>query len=394
MKLTKRAIDELLPDNTRGRYHVWDDQLPGFGVRVSPSGEKRYVLKYRTNGGGRNAPQKWLTIGAHGVLTPDQARDEAKKLLGAVATGIDPQSDKITLREAPKMEDLWARFEGEQLGMKKTSTARDYKRCWTEEISPTLSKKLIAEISRSDIDRMHKKRKDTPYAANRMLALLSRLFSLAERWDWRAQGTNPCKHIDRFPEESRERFLKLEELTAIGSAMEQLQSEGKITGNVVAAIQLLLLTGARLNEVLTAKWEWVDFDKGIIALPDSKTGKKPLFLSAASLAILKRLLANRIDPENPFILPGRHRKKPLNNLSKPWYLILKTAGIPGVRLHDLRHTAASVAVGQGASLALIGRLLGHSQTQTTHRYAHVDIDPAIGVANAIGDAISGAIRAR
>jgi integrase len=226
-----------------------------------------------------------------------------------------------------------------------------------------------------------------------MLALLSRLFTLAERWEWRTAGSNPCRLIERFSEVSRERFLKLDELTAIGDAMTALSAKEEITRNTVVAIQLLLLTGARLNEVLSAEWSWVDLEKGVIALPDSKTGKKPLFLGDAAVAVLQKQRHRNREINSPFVLPGRHRGKHMINLSKPWRLICKTAGLSNVRLHDLRHTAASVAVGQGASLALIGRLLGHSQAQTTQRYAHVDIDPALAVANSIGNAIGGAIGA-
>jgi integrase len=252
----------------------------------------------------------------------------------------------------------------------------------------------VEDVTRSQIDRFHKPLRNTPYQANRILAQLSRLFNLAETWGWRSSGSNPCRRVERFREEPRTRFLRFEEIDRLGAALFELEAKEAILPQSAAAIRLLLLTGARLNEILRAERGWIDLEHRLIHLPNSKTGPRTLFLSEPAAAVVTQLLASNV--ASRYLLPGRRRHsevaggqgdKPINNLSKTWRLVQQHATLHGVRIHDLRHTAASVAVGRGASLSLIGRLLGHSQPQTTQRYAHVDIDPALAVANSIGAAI-------
>jgi integrase len=389
-RLTKRVIDAIAP-SPAGAVYAWDEQLAGFGVKVLPSGSRRYVLKYRIGGGGRQAPQRWLTLGSHGAITCDQARDMAQQALAAVARGEDPQGDRLAKRLAPTVADLWARYEAEQLPLKKASTAGDDKRRWREIIQPQLGRVPVTAVSRADVDRLHKRLRQTPYNANRVLSLLHRLFNVAEAWGWSGPGPNPCRHVERFKEEPRERYLNAGELVRLGTALDDLVSENDIWPEAAAAIRLLLLTGARLNEILTARWEWVDLERRVINLPDSKTGKRPVFLSEVALEVLGALKQDRRDPESPYLLPGRSKGKPLNNLSKSWHRVCARADITGARLHDLRHTAASIAVARGGTLPIIGRLLGHRQPQTTQRYAHVDIDPALAMANEIGEAVGAAL---
>lgn len=389
-KLTKSLVEAIELEPERPVY-LWDSQLSGFGIKVLPSGTRKYLVKYRPNGGGRAAPQRWLTLGKHGALTCEQARDMARQALAAVARGEDPQGDKASNRKAARMRDVWDRFATEQLPLKKPSTARDYRRQGEEVIGPTFGNRLVSDITRTDVDRLHKRLRATPYRANRTLALMSRLMNLAEAWGWREPSTNPCKHVEKFREQARERYLSAEEIGRIGAAMEAMLKEQDIRPEAAAAIRLLLLTGARLNEILLAHWDWVDLERRVIELPDSKTGKKPVYLSDAALEVIAELKATRRDPKNPYLLAGRSKGKPLNNLAKPWKRICARAGLSGVRLHDLRHTAASVAVGRGVNLPVIGRLLGHRQAQTTLRYAHVDADPALAAANEIGAAIGAAL---
>ena len=237
--------------------------------------------------------------------------------------------------------------------LKRSSTARDYKQVWRDVIGPELGTKFVKDIRRDQIDRLHKKLGSTPYGANRALALLSRLFNVAEAWGMREMGSNPCKHVERFKERSRERYLTSAELSRLGQEIEKMLDVGEVYPEAAAAIRLLLLTGARLNEVLQARWVWVSFEKRTIRLPDSKTGKKDIFLSIEALKVLDWIKAHGRDSSSPYILPGRTPGKPLNNLSKSWRRLCKQAGLEGVRLHDLRHTAASIAAGEGASLSLI-----------------------------------------
>lgn len=383
-KISKRSVDALEALNGKTTY-LWDDRLAGFGIKCLPSGSKRYVLKYRLYGGGRSAPQRWLTLGAHGPITADQARGLAQQALAAVARGEDPQGAKIRRRQAPTLTDVWERFQREHLPSKKPQTRYDYEAQWKAIIGPKLGKARVEQLTRSEIDRLHKSLRETPYRANRVLALLSRLMNLSEVWELRPSGSNPCRQVQKFKETPRTRFLSYPELERLGVAMRELVALALLSPSAANAVRLLLLTGARLNEVLSSKWEWLDIDRRLIALPDSKTGAKSIYLSNAAWMVLNDQKA--IAGASPFIFPGTGVGGRMINLRQPWGKICDRAGLQQVRLHDLRHTAASVAVGQGASLPVIGKLLGHSQAQTTQRYAHVDADPALRAANAIGEAM-------
>lgn len=383
-KISKRAVDALEASGSKATF-LWDDRLSGFGVKCLPSGGKRYVVKYRLNGGGRAAPQRWLSLGTHGPLTPDQARELAQQALAAVARGEDPQGAKFHSRQAPTLLDVWERFRQEHLPSKKPQTRYDYEAQWRVVIGPKLGRIRVEQLTPSQVDALHKSLRQTPYRANRVLALLSRLMTLCETWEIRSSGSNPCRHVQKFKETPRSRFLSQLELERLGGVMRELEVSGDLSPSAANAVRLLLLTGARLNEVLSAKWQWVDWERHLIALPDSKTGAKPVFLSDAALNVLCN--QKSISGSGPFIFPGTGTEGHMINLRKPWNRVCERAQLDKVRLHDLRHTAASVAVAQGASLPVIGRLLGHSQSQTTNRYAHVDTDPALKAANAVGSAM-------
>jgi integrase len=383
-RISKRAVDALEAVGSKAAF-LWDDRLSGFGVKCLPSGGKRYVLKYRLHGGGRTAPQRWLSLGAHGPLTPDQARELAQQALAAVARGEDPQGAKLDRRQAPTLLNVWERFHQEHLPSKKPQTRYDYEGQWRVLIGPKLGNIRVEQLTRSEVDRLHKSLRQTPYRANRVLALLSRLMTLCEVWELRPSGSNPCRHVQKFKETARTRFLSPLELERLGVAMRELVASRDLSPSAANAIRLLLLTGARLNEVLSARWQWVDFERHLLALPDSKTGAKPVYLSDAALDVLGNQRSN--SGSSQFIFPGAGAEGRMINLRKPWSRVCERADLDKVRLHDLRHTAASVAVAQGASLPVIGRLLGHSQAQTTNRYAHVDTDPALRAANAIGGAM-------
>lgn len=386
-KVTKRSVDALIA--TSRPVFLWDDALIGFGVKALPSGRKRYIVKYRTAGGGRSAPQRWLQLGSHGQLTADQARAMAQQALAAIARGEDPQADKLGKRAAAKLSDVWLRFELEHLPLRKAQTRYDYTNLWRGLIEPKLGKLAIDALSESDIDRLHKSMAATPYQANRALALLSRLTSLAELWGLRPPGTNPCRQIQRFKERPRQRFLSAAEVETLGQTLRQMTLEGTLSCSAANAVRMLLLTGARLNEILAAEWAWVDIPSRVLALPDSKTGAKPLFLSREAIQILEWQRGK--SGASRYIFPGTGAGGRMINLRKPWVRICEHADLQGVRLHDLRHTVASVAVGQGASLPVIGKLLGHTQPQTTQRYAHVDTNPALDAIDLIGRSIGSSL---
>lgn len=391
MRLTKKRIDDLLCEGTKPEY-IWDSAVSGFGVKTLPSGRKTFVIKYRIDGGGRGAKQRWFTIGRYGNITLDQARRTAQQALAAVARGEDPQGQRQTSREAPKLRDVWEKFVQEEFSQKKPNTVSDYQSMWTNTIEPKLGNQKVLSVSRSDVQALHISLKSTPYRGNRVLSLISKLMSQAEAWEWREQGTNPCRYVKRFEEKSRERYIRPEEISRLAESMRELVLQRSVGQDIVNAITLLLLTGARKSEIITAKWGWVDAERRCLDLPDSKTGKKSVYLSDAALQILEIQKGNMRQPGSEFIFPGNVAGKHLINIAKPWRKIRDKAGLTDVRLHDLRHTAASIAVGQGIGLPIVGRILGHSQTQTTQRYAHVDADPALSAVNIIGDIVSNAMK--
>ena len=389
-KLTKRNVEAAEVPAKKPAY-LWDSQLPGFGLKILPSGARRYIVKYRV-GSGRRAPQRWMTLGTHGAITCDQARKLARSALSQITEGSDPQAEKIAARKEPTVLDLWTRFSDDYLCDRKPGTIRQYQYLWRNSLSPEFGRSHVVDVSRSEVERLHRRLRSTPYTANRALALLSIIFNMAERWGLREQGTNPCKHVVKYKEHARERYLTADEIGALGEALDEMVASDELWEEAAGAIRLLLLTGARLNEILTIERDWIDLERRVVVLPDSKTGKKLLYLSEPAAEVIVGLLDLTRVPGSRFLLPGRHEGRPFNNLSKPWKRICERLGFEDVRLHDLRHTAASVAVGRGASLPVIGKLLGHRQAQTTMRYAHVDLDPALAVANEIGSAIGGALR--
>jgi integrase len=236
----------------------------------------------------------------------------------------------------------------------------------------------VRDVTRADISRLHHAHHRTPYAANRTLAILSKMFTLAEKWGERPDGSNPCRHVEKYGEVKRERMLSADEF---GRLAEALRQPGH-PPYVVAAIKLLVFTGARLSEVLGLRWEWVDFERGEARLPDSKTGAKTLHLPAPALTVLAEL--PRV-AGNPFVVVGQIKSKHLVNIEKPWRAIRKDAALDNVRIHDLRHAFASVAASSGMGLPIIGKMLGHTQAATTHRYAHLASDPVKAAATLVHD---------
>ncbi len=383
-KITKRSVDALkLADG--GEAVLWDSELKGFGVRVQRGGGKSYVLHYRA-GTGRGAPLRKLTIGRHGSpWTPETARREAKRLLGMVENGADPAADRIARQEAPTMAELAERFLAEHAEAKrKASTAAEYRRLLDKIILPALGKRKAADVTRADIAKLHHANRAAPYQANRVLAVLSKMFNLAERWGLRADGSNPCRHVEKFGERKRERMLSPAELARLGDALAAHHG----SPYTVAAVKLLVFTGARLGEVLGLRWERIDFERAEARLPDSKSGAKTLHLPPPALAVLAEL--PRLDG-NPHVIAGAKEGAAMVNLEKPWRAIRKPAGLDDVRLHDLRHAFASVAASSGMGLPIIGKMLGHTQAATTARYAHLASDPVKAAAAAVAGKIAAAM---
>jgi integrase len=360
---------------------VWDSGLSGFAARRQRSDAVSYVLKYRTSTGRQ---QRWHTIGRHGApWTPETARTEALRILGEVAKGADPAGAKAAAKTAPTVAELATRFLAEHAEAKrKPRTAREYRRLFEKVILPVLGRKHVAEVTRQDIARLHHAKRETPTEANRTLALLSVLFTFAERQGERPDGSNPCRHVERFPQQRRERFLSPDELARLGDTLAAYRGSPYHP----ATIKLLVFTGARLSEVLGLEWDWVSLERGEARLPDSKTGAKTIHLPPPALEVLAALprLAG-----NPYVLGAR---RSTTFIEKPWRSIREAAGLADVRLHDLRHAFASVAASAGMGLPIIGKMLGHTQAQTTQRYAHLASDPVKAAAAAVADKIVAAMK--
>ena len=389
-KISKRSVDALR-SGEKDRY-LWDgghrDALVGFGLKVTPAGRKVYLVQYRL--GGRKGRTRRITIGTHGNTTAEKARARAKILLGEVAAGKDPASERDKAKAGSGLKAVLEQFLSEHADTKlKAQSSQEYRRIARLYFLPALKNRRVADIERSDIARLHHSMRAKPYQANRTLALLSKFFNWSEKHGLRPDGSNPCRHVEKYKERKRERFLSEEELGRLGKALTAAEKSGETSVWVIAAIRLLSLTGARLSEIVTLKWDHVDFERQQLRLPDSKTGQKSIYLNAPALEVLA--LVPRLE-DNPYVICGGKDEAHLVNLQKPWRRIRKAAGLDDVRLHDLRHSFASVAAGGGMSLPVIGALLGHTQPQTTQRYAHLSADPLKHASDVIGGRIAAAMK--
>ncbi len=369
MKLTKRIVNAQKP--TDKPFFIWDNDLAGFGVKILPSGRKTYLVQYRM--GGRSKRTRRVTIGAHGVLTTEQARGQAKTLLGQVAVGNDPAAERNKEKSAVSVEHLLEQFFVEHVLVKlKKLTQENYEAVIRLNIPLAFKRLPIEKVARQDVARLHFDLRDKPYAANKTLAVLSKFFNWCEKYGHRPDHTNPCRHVEKYREVPRQRFLSSEEQRRLGDALNKAERDGLVSPYAIRALKLLSLTGARLREILDLKWEYIDFERGVIELPSSKNGAKTIYLNPTATDVIE---SSPKQKGNPYVLCGFVPGKPINNLQKPWRRIRRLANLDDVRIHDLRHTFASVAVNGGMSLPMIGALLGHSQPSTTARYAHLAVDP-------------------
>ncbi len=376
-KLTVRSVEAIKPG--AADIIVWDSELAGFGCKITPKGKRSYFLYYRTKEGQQRRP----TIGVHGPTRPEAAREIARRWLADVAQGRDPSQARTMDRAAPTVRELCARYMEEHAETrKKDSSIRNDRRLIDAHIVPSLGSKKVSSITRADIAALHHSLRATPYEANRMLAMASKMFGLAERWALRPDHSNPAKNIDRFKEEKRERYLTGTEVARLWQVLNSEAAEAKASPAAISAMKLLMLTGRRLNEVLGLQWAWVDLDLKMLRLPDTKGGRLTVSLADAAVTLLSKLKENAGD--HAYVIPGGVKGKPLVNLQKPWRGIRAIADLDDVRIHDLRHTFASVGASMGMSLHMLGRLLGHTQAATTSRYAHLAQEPVRSAADAIG----------
>lgn len=402
-KITKTVVDRLAAGETS-----WDAETRGFGVRRQMR-DAAYVLKVRIHG-----RQRFLTIGKHGApWTPDTARKEAMRLLGLIADGKDPAAERYEPANTLTVEALSKAFMSRHVATKrKASTSAFYQHVLSAHVLPVLGKRRAVDVTRADIAKVHHELQDRPYIANRALAVIGSMYSWAGGAGLVAEGLNPVVKVEKFAEKPRERFLTPSEIDRLGAALREAETIGlpwqvdlekpnakhapkkanrrtKLSSYVTAAIRLLMFTGCRLREILHLEWRHVDMDRGVLFLPDSKTGKKTVVLAAPALAVLASL-----ERLGRFVIAGEYEEKPRSDLKRPWSQIIRYAELEGVRIHDLRHTFASFGAGANIGLPMIGKLLGHTQARTTERYAHLAVDPLRLSADLIAGQIATALGAK
>jgi len=416
-KITQTVADDAIAGEKR--LIISDTQIPGFRLVVTPTGRKSFYLRYRV-GGGRGGTIREPKIGDWPALKADAARKIAGDWHAIIRQGGDPSLTRQEARQAPTMADLFARYMADHARpKKKASSVKEDERTIALYLEKEFGKQKVAEVTRAHVDKFHKGLAKTPYRANRCVALLSKAFSLAEVWGWRENGSNPVRHVSKFTEKKRKRYLSLKEFAALGEALAKAERgelakadgtpERPISLFAIAAIRLLAFTGARRGEILGLHWDWIDWEASRVALPDSKTGEKFLTLNPPALAVLRALprVAN-----NPHVIVGgklakahaddaagdatgeREEGAALVNIKDPWAIIRAAAGLEGVRIHDLRHSFASVGAAGGLSLPIIGAMLGHSQPQTTARYAHLSDDPLQAASSMIANKVEAAMSGR
>jgi integrase len=360
------AIVKGLPKPAKGNRITYDEKVKGFGVRVTAAGSKAFVLNYRT----RSGVQGRYTIGALPDWKVAAARTEAANLKTRIDRGEDPLKQVRDGRDAKTVADLAKRFEEQHLPKTRASTQRTYRAILVNDVLPAMKHLKVADVTFSDIDGLHRKitKRGAKYQANRTVALVSKMFALAVRWQWRAD--NPAKGIERNQEIKRHHFLSADELGRLTVAL--AAHEDQQAANI---LRLLLLTGARRGEVQAARWADLDLTAGVWTKPGATTKQKTEHRIPLSEAARLSLAGLRPDDDAEYVFPGRRGEGHRVEIKGDWAAICKAANIKGARIHDLRHTYASVLASAGLSLPVIGALLGHTQPATTARYSHLFDDP-------------------
>ena len=367
-KLNRRSISRRTVEAlTVGKDTVfWDRDQPGFGVRVYASGAKVYVVQSRHKG-----KSVRVTVGRHGVISAHEARGRAARIVNRIKAGEEPVAEPLPAEFAggPTVADLAERYMEQHVASHcKESTAVGIRKLLANHILPEFGKLPLAAVKRERVAAFHARLNGIPRAANRAVALMSRMYGMAADWEMVPDGTNPCRAIARHREFKRERFLTDSEFRRLGQVLAEAPVKGGVSVHAVAAIRLLMLTGCRKSEILSLQWKDVDLEARELKLPDSKTGPRAVPLSPPAVKVLEEL--PRV-PGSPWVIPGQKPGTRMTNLDGPWRVVRERAGIEKARIHDCRHSFASRALALGESLPVIAKLLGHSQIQTTARYAHL-----------------------
>lgn len=382
---------------------IADDELHSFYLRVRPSGAKSFVLKYSRRGLSRT-----VTIGRCEHWTAAKARAEARQLLAAVDRGADPAAERAAGRAALNLSEVateWLGFnpvggKPKRAARRKASTQAGYADILRLHVLPKLGKLRLEDVGTATLGRVAKSLSDRPALRNKTLRVMSSLFTWAAKNGHCAKGYNPASasEIDRVAEEARSRFLTADEMIRLGAVLAEVHSAGLPVSagdddaprrtaadpHAAAAVKLLLLTGCRLREILHLRWNDIDEERGLLNLPEAKRGKRSVILNAPALQILASLPRT-----GEFVIASSDPTRPRADVKRVWDRIRAAAGLEGVRIHDLRHTAGAVAASSGLGLQITGALLGHKSTQATARYAHLANEPLRRAAERVGGEIAG-----
>ena len=379
--ISRRTVDALKVEKDTV---FWDSELPGFGVRVHPSGRKVYIAQ--TRAGGKAA--KRVKVGRHGVITAEEARRRAALIVARIKAGEDPVPEPMAakLADGPTVGDLARMYLEEHVAVRcKPSTAETYRLTVAKHIVPALGRTPALAVGHREVTDLHHGLRQTPFMANRVVETLSRIYNAAEDRGLIPEASNPCRLVIKFRERPRERFLTDEEFRRLGRVLDEAETCKGVSVHAVAAMRLLLLTGCRKGEILKLRWSEVDLEVQELRLPDTKTGPRTISLSPEAAQVLAAI--PHIDG-NPHVIPGKIRGKAMRNLNDPWDIVCEHAGLEDMRIHDARHSFASRALALGESLPMIGKLLGHTQVETTARYAHLAEDSVRESAVRVSDSIA------
>ena len=365
--ISRRTVDALKVEKDT---MFWDRELPGFGVRVYPSGRKVYIVQTRAAG---KAGLR-VTIGPDGVISPEEARRRAALIIARIKAGEEPVPEPMSakLAKGPTVAELARRYLEDHVAVRcRPSTAELYRVAVEKYILPRFGRQPAVAIGHAQVTELHHALRDKPVMANKVVETLSRIYNAAEDKGLIPEGSNPCGLVVKNRERKRERFLTPEEFRRLGRALAEATTRRRVSPYAVAAIRLLILTGCRKREILHLRWEQVDLEAAELVLPATKTGPRNVSLSPRAVRVLQSI--ERV-PGNPWVIPGRVEGKPMRNIDEAWGVVCELAGLKDTRIHDCRHSFASRALALGENLPMIGRLLGHSELQATERYAHLDRD--------------------
>jgi len=410
LKITGSAVDALMKSARPNRTtFYYDEDLAGFGLYRTTTGTGTFFAEFRPVAGGS---KKRLKLGRVGTLKASEAREAARRAIANAALGKDLAGNRAEERASLTVAQLLERYIDRTRDKRKAATADGYSLIARVNLIPHIGASKAGTVTRQEVQKVHTKigQSRGKYAANRAIAVLKAAYAWGGKHGHVAEGINPASGIDRYKEQSRERYLTTSEMKAIGEAMMEAETVGLpvnagdakhapkgqlvvMSPYATAAIRLIMLTGCRLREILNLRWSEVNLERGVLRLPDSKTGRKTVFLPTAAVDIIKGLT-----PIGSYVIAGESagtkHEKPRADLKRPWAAICKRAGVSGVRIHDLRHTFASIGVGGSLGLPIIGALLGHADPGTTQRYAHLADDAARRAVNIIGTEIADALRGK